>query len=568
MRAGVKVYSVFMVSLFFSSTAMIFVGLMSIVMGCSFIIEWELWSLNSVLVSFSMVFDWMSLLFLGTVCLISGCVMKYSEYYMEGEINFFRFVYIMLMFVVSMWFLIISPNMISLLLGWDGLGLTSYALVIFYQSEFSCNAGMLTVLSNRIGDVAILLSVALLFDNGSWDFYFMDLGYSLSLIFLVIMAGATKSAQMPFSAWLPAAMAAPTPVSALVHSSTLVTAGVYLLIRFSECIYNSGMGLVVLGVSVMTMVMAGSSAMLESDMKKLVALSTLSQLGIMMMILSIGMKELAFFHLVTHAMFKSTLFMCTGFMIHSVNGMQDARAMSSFWLSSPSLGILLSSTNLALCGFPFLAGFYSKDMILECMFMVNSNLFIVVMLILGTGLTVGYSFRMLYLSGSKINVFNVVSASQDINWSVVVSVSCLFVASLVSGFLMYWVSIPSLNPCYLSMAQKFFIVSGSALGGMVSYKCMQKNSMKFGELKLGESLVSMMWFMPVLSVNLPYLYLLSGQASYKVIDSGWFEYYGGQGGRMCLLKVSEVLQMSQKSVMVKSYMISVLISGVCLFGVF
>lgn len=109
----------------------------------------------------------MSLVFLGRVCLISGCIIKYSEYYIEGEINFLRFVYIILMFVVSMWFLIISPNIVSLLLGWDGLGLTSYALVIFYQSEFSCNAGILTVLSNRVGDVAILLRVAFIFGAGS-----------------------------------------------------------------------------------------------------------------------------------------------------------------------------------------------------------------------------------------------------------------------------------------------------------------------------------------------------------------------------------------------------------------
>nr|DAZ91244.1 TPA_asm: ND5 [Gammarus fossarum] len=565
MWIGPKVYSVFMISLFFSSAVMFFIGLIGLTMNYSLIIEWELWGLSSSLFSMSLVFDWMSMLFLGSVCLISSCIMKYSEYYMEGEINFLRFVYIMLMFVVSMWFLIISPNMVSLLLGWDGLGLTSYALVIFYQSEFSCNAGMLTVLSNRIGDVAILLSVALMFGSGGWDFYFADLDYNNMLIFFVVVAGATKSAQMPFSAWLPAAMAAPTPVSALVHSSTLVTAGVYLLIRFSSPIYDSGLGVVVLSASVLTMVVAGFSAMLESDMKKLVALSTLSQLGIMMMILSTGMKELAFFHLVTHAMFKSALFMCTGFMIHNVGGTQDSRVVSGFGVSSPILGILLSSTNLALCGFPFLAGFYSKDMILEYMFMTSNNLFVVAMVILGTGLTVGYSFRMLYLSGSNVNVVNVVSGSQDVSWLVLTSVACLFMASLVSGFVMYWAGLPSLSVSYLGGAQKLFIVVASLLGGVLSYSYMQSSNMKFGDLKLVETLVGMMWFMPSLSVNSPYLCLLSGQIGFKVVDNGWFEYYGGQGGRGCLLGVSELLQVSQKSVMVKGYMISAMISGACLF---
>nr|DAZ91231.1 TPA_asm: ND5 [Gammarus fossarum] len=568
MWIGPKVYSVFMVCLFFNSAVMFFTGLVGLVMSHSLVIEWELWGQSSALFSFSLVFDWMSLVFLGSVCLISGCIMKYSEYYMEGEINFLRFVYIMLMFVVSMWFLIISPNMVSLLLGWDGLGLTSYALVIFYQSEFSCNAGMLTVLSNRVGDVAILLSVAFMFGAGSWDFYTADLEYSVALVFLVVVAGFTKSAQMPFSAWLPAAMAAPTPVSALVHSSTLVTAGVYLLIRFSGPIYDSGLGLVVLSVSVLTMVVSGFSAMLESDIKKLVAFSTFSQLGVMMMILSAGMKELAFFHLVTHAMFKSALFMCAGFMIHSVGGAQDSRVVSGFGLSSPILGILLSVTNLALCGFPFLAGFYSKDMILEYMFMASSNLFVVFMFILGTGLTVGYSFRMFYLSGSNVSVGNVVSGGQDVSWFVLVSVFCLFVASLLSGFVMYWVGLPILSVCYLGGVQKVFIVVASLLGGVLSYSYMQSSNMKFGGLKLVEMLVGMMWFMPSLSVNSPYLCLFCGQIGFKVVDSGWFEYYGGRGGRVCLLSVSEAMQISQKSVMVKGYMVSVMVSGVCLLMVY
>jgi NADH-ubiquinone oxidoreductase chain 5 len=124
------------------------------------------WRLRRCLLRISLVFDWISLIFLGRVCLISGCVIKYSEYYMEGEINFFRFVFILFIFVRSMWLLIIRPNLIRLLLGWDGLGLTSYALVIFYQNESSCNAGILTVLSNRIGDVAILLRIALMFRLG------------------------------------------------------------------------------------------------------------------------------------------------------------------------------------------------------------------------------------------------------------------------------------------------------------------------------------------------------------------------------------------------------------------
>lgn len=568
MRASPKIYRMLIVNLFFSRICFFFWGLSSVLIGDSLIIEWELLGFRSVLVRFRLVFDWIRLVFLGRVCLISSCIIKYSEYYIEGEINFLRFVYIILIFVRSMLFLILSPNLLRLLLGWDGLGLTSYCLVIFYQNEFSCNAGMLTLVSNRIGDVAILLRVALLFCNGSWDFYFIDLDYRVRVIFLVVIAGATKRAQIPFSAWLPAAIAAPTPVSALVHSSTLVTAGVYLLIRFRAPIYARGMGVVVLSVSVITIVIAGSRAMFERDIKKLVALSTLSQLGIIIIILRIGISELAFFHLVTHAIFKSILFMCTGFIIHRAKGTQDARAIRGFGVSRPRLGILLSSRNLALCGFPFLAGFYSKDIILEYTIMVNRNLFVLTIMILGVGLTVGYRFRILYLRASNISVFNVVRVRHDISRVVLTRVICLFIASLMRGFLIYWVCIPRVNICYLRRFQKFFIRLARLLGGVVRYKSIQKKSVKFGNLKLGEVLITIMWFMPRLRVNLPYTYLLRGAMSSKVIDNGWFEYYGGQGGRVKLLGVRELLQISQKRTLVKSYIISGLIRIVCLLGVF
>lgn len=257
------------------------------------------------------------------------------------------------------------------------------------------------------------------------------------LVILVILAGATKRAQIPFSAWLPAAIAAPTPVSALVHSSTLVTAGVYLLIRFSSIINNSGLRFIILVVSAITLVIAGLRAMFERDLKKVVALSTLRQLGVIIIILGAGIRELAFFHLITHAIFKSTLFMCVGFIIHRVGRFQDRRVIGGFRLRRPSLGILLSSTNLALCGFPFLAGFYSKDRVLEYIFIRRVNIFVVIIAIVGTGLTVRYRFRVLYLRSSKTRVVSSVRGVIDINSLVVKRVVGLFVARLVSGFLMY-----------------------------------------------------------------------------------------------------------------------------------
>jgi len=177
------------------------------------------------------------------VGIIAGGVFIYSGSYMRQDKVSSRFSLLVISFVVSIFLIILSPNLIRLLLGWDGLGVTSYLLVCYYSSEKRFNARMLTALTNRLGDVAILLAIALWFSGGFFNYGissrsragFMSLG-----MFLIILAAITKRAQIPFSAWLPAAIAAPTPVSALVHSSTLVTAGVYLLIRFNYAISTRG----------------------------------------------------------------------------------------------------------------------------------------------------------------------------------------------------------------------------------------------------------------------------------------------------------------------------------------
>jgi len=185
----------------------------------------------------------------------------------------------------------------------------------------------------------------------------------LSLILiLVILASLTKRAQIPFSAWLPAAIAAPTPISALVHSSTLVTAGVYLIIRFNEML---GMRRVLYYISVGTIFMSGLGANFETDLKKIIALSTLRQLGVIIIALSLGLVELAYFHLLMHALFKSLLFLCAGVYIHGYGDKQDIRTLGGVMESSPLTSFYFIGCSLALCGFPFISGFYSKDLILE-----------------------------------------------------------------------------------------------------------------------------------------------------------------------------------------------------------
>nr|QFG40136.1 NADH dehydrogenase subunit 5 [Austruca lactea] len=560
--------------------SMLFLGLSSFICGLMFfvkafsgvvdIVEWEMISLNSSSICFVMIFDWISMLFMSFVLLISSSVMYYSGSYMHGDKNFNRFMYLVLAFVFSMMMMVLSPNLISILLGWDGLGLVSYALVIFYQNEKSANAGMLTVLSNRVGDVAILLSIGLMVSLGSWNFlyysyYILDKDWML-MKFLVMLAAMTKSAQIPFSAWLPAAMAAPTPVSALVHSSTLVTAGVYLMIRFSSALEGSKIQSMLLIISCLTMFMAGLGANFECDLKKIIALSTLSQLGVMLSILALGYPDLSFFHLLSHALFKALLFMCAGVLIHSVSGYQDIRYMGCLVKFMPLSVSYMMVANLALCGFPFLAGFYSKDMILEVAFMSWINFISLILYIMATGLTVSYTLRLVYFSLSGTLNLSALTNVSDSDKIMTNSMTLLGFSAVVMGSVLSWLLFPEPYMICLSVVMKNMVLMISILGAVLGYMMnLVTVSYNLKSLKNYEFVVfsGSMWFMPFLSTkNMSKVYLEGGGNMEKLMDKGWYEYLGGQGLYYFFSKLFYVLnelQMNGVKVFMKMFVVSMVI---------
>nr|QFO91026.1 NADH dehydrogenase subunit 5 [Trachypenaeus curvirostris] len=561
-----------MVSMYQTSMMFLVVGSLSCLvssLGClsdgsCYFIEWDIISINSSSVVMTLILDWMSLMFLSFVMFISSMVLYYSGEYMAGDKNMDRFMYLVLAFVMSMGFLIISPNLISILLGWDGLGLVSYALVIYYQNEKSANAGMLTALSNRVGDVAILLGISVMFASGGWNFFFyvdgmLEAASKGMLCGLVVLAAMTKSAQIPFSAWLPAAMAAPTPVSALVHSSTLVTAGVYLLIRFSPALEGSLSKTVLLLLSGLTMFMAGLGANFEYDLKKIIALSTLSQLGVMMSILSLGYADLAFFHLLAHALFKALLFMCAGAVIHSVKDYQDIRMMGGLIYHMPLTGMCMNLANLALCGTPFLAGFYSKDMILEVAFMSSINFFAFILYALATGLTVCFTMRLIYYSlSSDFNLGNLYSVGDEasIMTKPMMGLGC---GAIFGGAALSWLIFPCPYSICMSLGFKTLALSVSLVGGMVGYLLnLGVVSYTLNSLESYKSVVfsGSMWFMPFLSTyGVSNGFLKLGVKYHSVGDSGWSEFYGGQGIYSLVSKGSSDLQVFQDNSL-KVYMLS------------
>nr|YP_010126909.1 NADH dehydrogenase subunit 5 [Anopheles longipalpis]QPO06619.1 NADH dehydrogenase subunit 5 [Anopheles longipalpis] len=550
--------------LIFISSSLFLISLKFLLNDLVYFIEWEVLSLQSMSIVMTFLFDWMSLMFMSFVLLISSLVIFYSNQYMEEDYNINRFILLVLMFVMSMMLLIISPNLISILLGWDGLGLVSYCLVIYFQNVKSYNAGMLTALSNRIGDVALLLAIAWMLNYGSWNYIFyldmMKNNFEMMIIgALVMLAAMTKSAQIPFSSWLPAAMAAPTPVSALVHSSTLVTAGVYLLIRFNDLLMNWWMSQFLLLVSGLTMFMAGLGANFEFDLKKIIALSTLSQLGLMMSILSMGFYKLAFFHLLTHALFKALLFMCAGSIIHNMKNSQDIRMMGSLSMSMPLTCSCFNVANLALCGMPFLAGFYSKDLILEMVMLSYVNIFVFFLFFFSTGLTVCYSFRLCFYSMTGDFNSSSLHPLNDSGWVMLFSICFLMIMAVIGGSMLSWLIF--LNPAMicLPLDMKLLTLFVCLLGGFIGY-LLSNVGLFFVNKALYfynfTNFVGSMWFMPVIStlgvVNYP---LKLGLYSYKSFDQGWSEFFGSQMIYMQLKSYSLYLQEFQKNNL-KIYLLS------------
>merc|ERR1719511_638373 len=297
--------------------------------------------------------------------------------------------------------LILSPNLFRILLGWDGLGVSSYLLVIYYRRKKSYNSGIITFLSNRIGDALIISTMANFLIYPSLvmiHFSQLNIFYVGGPIF-VVLASFTKRAQIPFRAWLPMAMAAPTPVSSLVHSSTLVTAGVYLIFRFEIFIREIGFNRIIIFFGAITILIARMAAFSETDIKKIVALSTLSQLGIIITAIGVGFRVLAFFHLLTHAFFKALLFIGAGNLIHASERYQDSRETGGLTREViPFTTRIILLASIRLCGLPFMSAFYSKEIIIEIILIKTVSFYSYRMLCLGVSITVTYRIRLLVFS--------------------------------------------------------------------------------------------------------------------------------------------------------------------------
>jgi len=374
-------------------------------------------SSGSLNVNWSINVDALSAVMLVVVTLISAIVHVYSIGYMSHDPCKPRFMAYLSLFTFSMLTLVTSDNFLQLFFGWEGVGLCSYFLIGFWFKKESANAAAIKAfIVNRIGDFGFALGIFLIFYlfgtvnynevfqlvpnilNKEISFLGLNVN-SINLICVLLFIGAMgKSAQLFLHTWLPDAMEGPTPVSALIHAATMVTAGVFLVVRCSPIYEFSQFALnliTIIGMS--TALFAATVALVQNDIKKIIAYSTCSQLGYMFFAAGVGAYNVAMFHLFTHAFFKALLFLGSGSVIHSFKDEQDIREMGGVWKKLPYTWILMIIGTLALTGFPFLSGFYSKDAIIEFAYLRDNTpgYFAVGIGIFTAFLTSIYSWRLL-----------------------------------------------------------------------------------------------------------------------------------------------------------------------------
>lgn len=532
MRKIMKIYTHIRILCFFIFSTMMVTTCLFFQNQQIIIFEWRLDLVGVHNFNIPIILDKPGLLFARTVIFISANVLLFSNRYMHEDKHNNRFIIIMLLFIMSMNLLIFVPHLVFLLCGWDGLGLVRFLLVIHYNTPSSLAAGYITIFTNRIGDALIIVSIPLLLlvDLNLNPSSLINPHFAILITLILTLAAITKRAQIPFSSWLPAAIAAPTPISALVHSSTLVTAGVFLLFRFYPTLSISSIFRpTLIFFSSLTILIAGLSALKETDMKKIIALSTLSQLGVIIFSLRINLPELAFFHILTHATFKALLFICAGNIILQTSHTQDLRQFGNLRFKHPITISAIIVSNISLVGFPFLAGFYSKDLIIEIVMFNTINIFIFIILVLATILTLLYTLRFIFFTfwgpSNRAPLMQVSNSDCHINYRItVITIYVIFRGPLlINNFLFPYIH-PTLIP-----SLKWLIFVSLIMGVITSLYgyfliCVGPVKIIKNEFRIR------LWFINFLNSQLfVEFFFPAGKCVYKIIDRTWNERLFGQG---------------------------------------
>lgn len=531
------------------------------------IANWHWISINSIDITISFKIDYFSILFLSVSLYVTWSIIQFSSWYIHSDYHINRFIKYLTIFLITIIILTSANNLFQLFIGWEGVGIISFLLIGWWYGRADANTSALqAILYNRIGDVGFILAITWYYLNiNSWELQQILLTNNSNLIPLIglLIAATGKSAQFGLHPWLPSAIEGPTPVSALLHSSTIVVAGIFLLIRFHPLISNNSTVLTtIICLGALTTLFTAICALTQNDVKKIVAFSTSSQLGLIIVTLGINQPYLAFLHICTHAFFKAILFICSGSIIHNLNDEQDIRKIGGIIKIIPFTSSCLIIGSLALTGIPFLTGFYSKDSIIESMNTCHANAWALLITLIATSITAMYSIRIIYFVAMTKPRYPPIIIINENNPNLINPIKRLALGSILAGYIISN-SLPPTNiqvltiPWYLKISALLI----SILGFLIALE-LNNLTLKFSVHKIKPHSIfstSLGFFPSILHRIIP---LKSLDPSFKVslglLDIIWLEKSIPKSTSFIHTLTSKILT-SQKG-MIKLYFLSFIIT--------